>query len=450
MKKVYWIGFMLLGMLQLSAQDDRNGIGVHIVGLDFYGPQAGDYFLQDKLNPATGKLSKRLFWDPAIQVTYWHKLNKSFDLNLALGVSALQYPLTSNDEIYIATKYGSNPNRSQLAFAYFDARANYYFLPKTSYMVSPYATAGFSPTIRSSEVGLDIPFGLGACFNLGRGICLNWQSDFRMAVSNNNQNHLHHGLGLVYWWKSEKKKAEPSVKPTPLPVVKDTDNDGIPDSQDDCPTLAGRRDMKGCPDRDNDGITDSADNCPEVAGLKQFNGCPDTDGDGVPDSAVDCPRVKGYSKYRGCPIPDTDKDGFNDEVDKCPTVASAINNGCPEIKAEDKKKIDMAAQGITFATGSAAILKPSFANLDKIVEILQSEPTYRVDIDGHTDNVGGAEFNMELSQKRADACRNYLVDHGIDGSRIMSTGYGDTRPIADNATEAGRAKNRRTEFRIHN
>lgn len=450
MKKVYCIAFLLLGALAMNAQDYQHGIGVHIVGLDFYGPQSGDYFLQDKLNPVSGKLSKRLFWDPAVQVSYWHRLSKAFDLNLALGVSALQYPLTSNDEVYMASKYGSNPSRSALPYAYLDARANYHFLPRASFMVSPYVTAGFSPSMRGEDIGLDIPFGLGANLNLGKGIYLNWQSDFRMAVSNNNQNHLHHGLGLVYWWNDTKKKKEPEVKPLPLPVVKDTDNDGIPDSEDACPTLAGRRDMRGCPDRDNDGITDSEDNCPEVAGLKQFNGCPDTDGDGVPDSADECPRLPGYSKYRGCPIPDTDKDGFNDEVDKCPTVPSAINNGCPEIKAEDKKKIDMAAQGITFATGSAAILKPSFANLDKIVEILKSEPTYLVDIEGHTDNVGTPEFNLELSQKRADACRDYLADHGIAAGRIKSTGYGDTRPVADNATEAGRAKNRRTEFRIHN
>lgn len=450
MKKVYWIGLMVLSTLSTLAQDYNHGIGLHIAGIDFYGPQAGDYFLQDKLNPSTGKTTKRLFWDPAVQVSYWHTLNKSFDLNIAMGVSALQYPLTSNDEVYMASKYGSNTMRSQLPYAYLDARVNYYFLHKTTYLLSPYATAGFSPSIRTDEIGLDIPFGLGANLHLGKGIFLNWQSDFRMAVSNNNQNHLQHSLGIVYWWKSEKKKKEPASTPVPVPVVKDTDNDGIPDKDDACPTLAGRRDMKGCPDRDNDGITDGEDNCPEVAGLKQFNGCPDTDGDGVPDSADDCPREKGYSKYRGCPIPDTDKDGFNDEVDKCPTVPSRINNGCPEIKAEDKKKIDMAAQGITFATGSAAILKPSFANLDKIVEILKSEPTYLVDIDGHTDNVGTPESNLELSQKRADACRDYLVNHGIAASRIKSTGFGDTRPVADNATEEGRAKNRRTEFRIHN
>ena len=110
----------------------------------------------------------------------------------------------------------------------------------------------------------------------------------------------------------------------------------------------------------------------------------------------------------------------------------------------------MAAQGINFETGSANIKKASLANLDKIVDILKSEPTYLVDIEGHTDNVGNSEKNLELSQKRADACKKYLIEKGIQESRINSTGFGDMKPIGDNKTSQGRALNRRTEFNIRN
>ena len=187
-----------------------------------------------------------------------------------------------------------------------------------------------------------------------------------------------------------------------------------------------------------------------MAGPKALHGCPDTDGDGIPDNIDKCPKIAGISKYEGCPIPDSDRDGFNDEVDKCPTVASSINNGCPEIKQEVIEKISKAAKGINFETNSAVINKSSYADLDNIVSMLNSEPTYRVDIAGHTDNVGTPENNLTLSQQRADACKAYLIEKGIAASRISSVGYGDTKPIAANSSEEGRAKNRRTEFTLKN
>lgn len=449
-KATLFLVFSLFCVVTTFGQDYRNGIGVHFAGIDFYGPQTGNYFLQDKLNPSTLKTQKKLFWDPSIRASYWHSFNAHFDLNAGLNVSALHYPASEKDSTFIKARQGNVSLRNDVAFAFMDVKVNYNILPKFSYICSPYITAGLSGSIREAQKGFDIPAGLGANIYLGRGVFINLESNYFVALSSHNQNHFVHSLGMVYWWKTTKKVKAPEVKLPAPPVVKDTDNDGIPDTEDACPTMPGKKDMKGCPDRDNDAIADTEDLCPDTKGLKQFNGCPDSDGDGIQDNKDRCPNVAGLAKYDGCPIPDTDGDGFNDEVDKCPTIASIMNNGCPEIKQEDKQKIEMAAAGIYFESGSAVIKKESFANLDKIVAILKTEPSYLVDIEGHTDNVGKSEKNLELSQKRADACKKYLLDQGIDESRTTSVGFGDMKPIGDNSTAAGRAKNRRTEFNIRN
>ena len=104
--------------------------------------------------------------------------------------------------------------------------------------------------------------------------------------------------------------------------------------------------------------------------------------------------------------------------------------------------------GIQFETGKATILKKSYPILDEVAKIFLDNQDYIIEVQGHTDNVGNAEANMKLSDKRAHAVRDYIVKKGVDANRITANGYGDTAPIADNKTKAGRAKNRRVEFKI--
>jgi OOP family OmpA-OmpF porin len=219
-------------------------------------------------------------------------------------------------------------------------------------------------------------------------------------------------------------------------------------------------------DRDGDGIVDTEDACPDVKGVKtddpKTNGCPppppDRDGDGIIDSEDACPDVKGVKtadpKTNGCPPdPDRDKDGILNEVDACPDEAGKADpdpkrNGCPKafVQSGQIKILDQ----VKFATGSAAIVgKDSDDVLNAVVGVLKGHSEIKkIRVEGHTDNVGGAAYNKQLSGARAASVVAWLVKHGIEKDRLSSAGYGMEKPLDDNKTEAGRKNNRRVEFHI--
>ena len=244
--------------------------------------------------------------------------------------------------------------------------------------------------------------------------------------------------------------------------TRDTDKDGVPDYRDDCPNTlpeaAGFVDEHGCDkDSDGDGVPDYLDKCPntpeEAYNFINEQGCPlDTDEDGVPDYMDKCPRTVYAARQHvdscGCDK-DTDRDGMPDYLDECPYVPGVKENkGCPQVKRAVSNILKKAMTGIQFETGKATILKKSYPILDEVAKVFLDNPDYIIEVQGHTDNVGNAEANRKLSDKRAHAVRDYIVKKGVDGNRITANGYGDTVPIADNKTKAGRAKNRRVEFKI--
>jgi OOP family OmpA-OmpF porin len=219
--------------------------------------------------------------------------------------------------------------------------------------------------------------------------------------------------------------------------LKDTDGDGIPDDIDACPTVPeDHKDpdpMDGCPaiaDRDGDGIPDDVDKCPDVPedkdGIQDEDGCPedDADNDGIPDAKDACPLEPGQ------PDPDPKK------------------NGCPKFIHLEGSTVRVLQQ-VHFQTASATILPDSFPMLGEIAQLLKATPAIKkMRIEGHTDNRGAADYNLDLSKRRAASVRQWLVEHGIDPGRLESQGYGITQPIETNDTDAGRAANRRVEFKI--
>ena len=160
-----------------------------------------------------------------------------------------------------------------------------------------------------------------------------------------------------------------------------------------------------------------------------------------------CPTLAGPVTQQGCP--DSDGDGIADNVDKCPKVAGVKEmKGCPAIKEETKKLFEKALTGIQFETGSAVIKKSSYGILDQVVSVMNENPEYNLEVHGHTDSQGDDAKNLTLSEKRAASVRDYLTEKGVNGDRLRSSGHGETAPVADNGTSAGRAKNRRVEFKV--
>jgi outer membrane protein OmpA-like peptidoglycan-associated protein len=254
----------------------------------------------------------------------------------------------------------------------------------------------------------------------------------------------------------------------------DNDSDGIPDIKDSCPfkpeTKNGFKDEDGCPDvpdQDGDGIEDAKDKCPKQEEDKDkfedLDGCPDpdNDNDGVPDKFDDCPLkaedMDGFKDDDGCPDLDNDNDGVLDKDDKCPLKPETINgikdkDGCPD---KGQAQVVITANKIQilkkvfFATGRSKIKRRSYSILNQVALVLSANKQVKgVRIEGHTDSRGNARKNKTLSQKRAEAVRDYMINKGVEPGRLFAAGFGPDKPIEDNKTRRGRAANRRVEFVI--
>jgi OOP family OmpA-OmpF porin len=248
----------------------------------------------------------------------------------------------------------------------------------------------------------------------------------------------------------------------------DRDRDGVDDANDQCPDLARGDDpdpeRNGCPrdDRDGDGVRDRDDQCPlEPAGERadrEHRGCPllDGDHDGFPDGEDQCPLEPAGAhpdhEHRGCPDNDIDDDRVANASDACPEEPGPRTNdpqtsGCPRVYVRGERVVIQ--QQPRFATGRAVILPESFALLGEVAAALEAHPELaRVEVGGHTDDVGDDPRNLTLSEARARSVMDWLVGHGIAAARLSARGYGESRPIVDNATARGRAMNRRVEFVI--
>ena len=144
------------------------------------------------------------------------------------------------------------------------------------------------------------------------------------------------------------------------------------------------------------------------------------------------------------PPTDSDGDGVLDDADRCPGTARGVvvdSNGCPRPER-------VVLRGVEFATNSATLTAGSRPVLDGVAEDLRKTPRLRVELQGHTDSRGADAYNLDLSQRRADSVRDYLIAMGVNPTQLVARGYGETEPIADNATDLGRAENRRVTMRV--
>ncbi|OXB23211.1 cell envelope biogenesis protein OmpA [Flavobacterium tructae] len=362
-------------------------------------------------------------------------------------------------------------NPGDLMYYGIDATIKYSFqeLIKSKVIDPSLSVGGGYTFFGDSSYGTVNP-GAGLTFWFTDAIGLELATRYKWSVSGDRQDkagapdapsHFQHTAGLVFKFGGkdtdgdgiyDKDDACPDVAGLKqFNGCPDTDGDGIVDASDACPDVFGLAALNGCPDTDGDGIADKDDACPDVAGLAALKGCPDTDGDGIADKDDKCPTVAGPRENGGCPFLDADKDGVADKDDDCPTVAGpASNRGCPEVTTEALEDLKVQARAVYFNSGKATFKtgdKETPARLDAIKEILKNYPNAKFSIEGHTDSTGSAKINDKLSQERADAVKNALIERGVNAENLESKGFGSSQPVASNKTAAGKAQNRRTEIK---
>ena len=280
----------------------------------------------------------------------------------------------------------------------------------------------------SVGAGRTILGGVGLNYSISDKLAINASTSYRSSSEKATYNHLQHVVGFSYVFGAQ-----------------DTDNDGVSDKKDICPEVPGLKEFEGCPDTDGDGIPDNKDACPEEAGTPELNGCPDADGDGIADKDDACPNAAGEASLNGCP--DSDGDGVPDKDDSCPNESGeASNNGCP---AAPQKLIDF-LQGesstLLFKASSSVISDDSQLKLSELNAVLTQYPNASIIIEGHASSDGSMGYNQKLSEQRAASVKNALISLGISDNRMETAAYGETRPVQNNATVAGRKANRRVKF----
>jgi OmpA-OmpF porin, OOP family len=426
-------------------------------------------------------------------------LGKLFDANLLISKGTIGY----NNGTTAGFKSDFNAASINLRFN----------IVAPEYVIRPYVFAGVGAILFDNQLNFHqekydyiLPSaGAGINFRITPEIMLNLQESFlfsnkdrRDGINNadgdfkKKDSYLTHMVGLTFNMGnamdgdkdgvSDKKDNCPDtpagVEVDKMGCPEDKDKDGVADYLDTCPDVAGTQALSGCPDKDNDGVGDAQDRCPDQTGTIALKGCPDADGDGVADlddkcantkrgTMVDasgcakdsdadgvmddmdrCPDVAGVMGLKGCP--DADGDGVADLDDKCPNAkGTPENKGCPEITKADIVRITYIGSKIFFENNSDKLKVASLSQLDELSKILNKYDGATLTIEGHTDSVGADDFNMTLSQKRSDSVKLYLIGKGIADTRLIGIGYGESKPVADNKTTLGKAKNRRVELKTN-
>lgn len=378
-------------MSTAQTKEKKLGIGLQ-AGLNEYVGDLGNGIFKFKNNNPFGALSIATYISPSI--------------NMGVQGSYGNYGFKSTNALYTGKEFFGNKYDASM---FVDYKFNNGYILSESAKLSPFISLGIGMAGYNGDAGKINPFPLDLIVPVGAGIKYQISSSFAIQYKYlyNFTNHDEHDLirmnekndkygqqilGFVLsFGKKEKQATPPIAKPT---IIVEADSDG-------------------------DGVPDHADLCPDTPrGVKvDKNGCPlDKDGDGVPDYLDKCPEIPG----------------------------PASNKGCPE---EVTKMIDF-LERIQFEFDSQVIKVESFPLMDEAYKILKANPKYKLEIAGHTDNIGTEAYNQDLSERRARSVYNYLTIKGIEAERVKYAGFGSTKPIAGNDTAEGRAKNRRVEFKV--
>lgn len=443
----------LVSTYNVNAQDSNNpwAISIGVNAVDVRGSNDFTSVVEDHLGTGDWNLLPTIS-----RITAERYLEDGFTLQLAGSMNRVTHVTMEDDADLVHTSIDVN-----LKYG-LDAFVAKIFGNSTRYF-SPFVYLGGGYTALDGEGEGVLNYGFGFNVWLSETVGLVYQSGTKQEFKDVVPTHFQHSLGIVVKFGGKDSDGDGVYdKYDSCPEVAglkefngcpDSDGDGIIDGEDACPSVAGLATLNGCPDADADGIADKDDMCPNAKGTKANNGCPDTDGDGIVDKDDNCVSVAGPRANGGCPWPDTDGDGVLDKDDNCKNeVGPASNGGCPEpvITKVAEKKMGEFAKTILFNSSRSSFKSGSTDKLDGIVGIMKEFSKATFLIEGHTDSTGSVSLNEKLSAKRAAAVKDYLVQNGIDASRLESKGYGESNPIDSNKTRAGRANNRRVEIKVTN
>ncbi len=466
-------------------------------GIGVRGPVLSPMFKgSDYANANFGGASYQHFmmgWNAAGEAKYG--ITRSLVVNLTGAYTVTyDYPPAVSDQSFKLNK--SDDAFAKLSGIRFGLEAHYYFMPEGG--VQPYLLLGLGMDMwKLDEVNGSASYnfkdlagrgGAGICFWLGERVTLDLQGKISYDLTNISTDVPPGFYGPGDWSDMKTRTfggyVEPSISFTFfLTGARDSDGDGIKDKFDQCPDtpLGAFVDEYGCPlDGDGDGVYDGLDGCADTpqGAIVDITGCPlDTDQDGIFDGLDKCADTPpGVAvDVRGCPsdtdsdgVPDykdsqpdtpagaivddfgvaldSDRDRVPDGIDKCPDTPAMVEVdefGCPIAKPLVEKIV----LNIKYASGSFQPDKESRVVLDGLVETMKAYPDLRIEINGYTDALGSKTGNQKLSEKRAQAVMDYLIEKGVSSDRMSSKGYGEDARffIGDNATEEGRQKNRRVE-----
>ena len=460
------VALLLVSGLGSQAQDSNNKWAIS------FGANAVDGGRVSAASSVKNQVSQlysvKNYWNILPSVSYVN-VSKYVGDNFSFGITGSVNKiskLVEDRQVIDYRSYYNVVNPGDLSYYAADAVVKYSFMDLIkSKTLEPIVHVGGGYTWLGDASAGTMNGGLGLTVWLSEQVGLSLQSTYKHSFDDSRNpafdvpTHMQHFAGLTFKFGAKDTDNDGIYdKDDTCPEVAglkqfngcpDTDGDGIQDSKDTCPNDAGLPEFNGCPDTDGDGVADKDDACVDVAGLKTLNGCPDADGDGVADKSDKCPEVKGPKENGGCPWPDRDGDKVLDKDDKCPDVKGTVaNNGCPEVSDEAIKKLNDYAKTILFETAKSSFQKQTFPVLQAITAILKEYPDSKFSIEGHTDSDGKDDANQKLSEGRAAAVKNYLVENGIDASRLTSAGFGESKPIDTNKTKAGKANNRRVEVKL--
>jgi len=235
----------------------------------------------------------------------------------------------------------------------------------------------------------------------------------------------------------------------------DSDGDGVKDSKDLCPNIAGTRQFKGCPKSkaDMDAEAAAAAEAARMAAEKEAKMKMEMEAKAAADEAARMVAEKEAAAAAKLAAEKAAADAAAkekaDAEAAAKAAAAAAAKRTAEMKTETSRVFNAALTGIQFNSSRATLKGSSNADLDKVVQVMNQFPEISVTIEGHTDSQGRDDANMTLSQERATTVLNYLVSKGISINRLRAVGFGETRPVADNGTSAGRAQNRRVAFVVN-